>query len=809
MYSNTIQPGGTAPAPAFKKKAHSIVMMPIATPLDHQSGSSHPPPPIITASAASTASASATINMITLPPTDIFSTPGRIVMPETPRRGDDNNDNNGNSTNGTQRRLFFSPVKFSPVKPQKDIPSLGTSSSGGGGGGSGSGDYDDKKRKRGDDMLDKLFRGIGSSSSSSTETALHNTKLAAANTTPAPTMKSRATIISMKASTTPKPTHQQPKDKTSGTGSGTATTPWRIKIGDFGTTPTPLSVSVAPRQQQTSTTRRVAANTCTPASMNSIQLAPPSSYSLQQHSRSTRRSSTIPGSGSGIAAGHDYWMCAECSTGVPSLAKPCQQCKRGVSPVPLPRGATTTKEGLCLSVSPPPPSITTADAATRSVTLSAAVSSAAAAAASYAASAPIMATTPSVAAASAAAVLTSSPKRVVPASAVAPYAPTTTTTSYASPARRTPASFASPARVSTSGLRLTPAASAGGGVVSSNNNNLSYSFCSPRRSPRFYNSLSGSGPSPRLTALSHASDFDFGDLASHDFLGMESSGSNHIIAGTTLDWTELPGVDEDDGVSSRADEAVHKKKKKGQEGERNEKSEEGVGAIAASGSTNAGEDEEEQAAVAFLASSATSTCKSPVVTAGTQQQGKQLKSILKQKRREDKKAKRAAEEAEAAAAAVAEGDTAEVVDSEDEEYVPGGASVPPRKKRRKKKTTKSSTNTSSSSSSSSSSSNIADSSTFTLYDPSDVQHINAVHSIVRRDIWEGFVVGRGENKLEKSEDNQRKFGRLTRYEGTIGFRCRFCKNAPVLDRADKACVYPRTLERIYLANIRFQRDHVE
>ncbi|KAL7531780.1 hypothetical protein ACHAXR_004225 [Thalassiosira sp. AJA248-18] len=97
---------------------------------------------------------------------------------------------------------------------------------------------------------------------------------------------------------------------------------------------------------------------------------------------------------------------------------------------------------------------------------------------------------------------------------------------------------------------------------------------------------------------------------------------------------------------------------------------------------------------------------------------------------------------------------------------------------------------------------------FVLYDETDDKHINHLHNIVRRDIWEGFVVG-ADDESPPENDNRRTFGRLTRYDGTIGFRCRYCKNAPASERAEKSAVYPRSLERIYLANIRFQRDHVE
>jgi hypothetical protein len=115
-----------------------------------------------------------------------------------------------------------------------------------------------------------------------------------------------------------------------------------------------------------------------------------------------------------------------------------------------------------------------------------------------------------------------------------------------------------------------------------------------------------------------------------------------------------------------------------------------------------------------------------------------------------------------------------------------------------------------------------DPSTFILHTNSDEEHVNAVHRIVRRDIWEGFVVGAGSSTTNTTittttttsddsrppGDDNRSNSRLERYSGTIGFRCRFCKFAPLSDRAEKSAVYPRSLERIYLSNIRFQRDHI-
>jgi len=103
----------------------------------------------------------------------------------------------------------------------------------------------------------------------------------------------------------------------------------------------------------------------------------------------------------------------------------------------------------------------------------------------------------------------------------------------------------------------------------------------------------------------------------------------------------------------------------------------------------------------------------------------------------------------------------------------------------------------------------ADDKSFILYDKDDDKHINALHNIIRRDIWEGFVVDTSkELSLDDNPSSARRTGRIARYNGTIGFRCRFCKNAPLNERAEKSAVYPRCLERIYISNIRFQRDHI-
>ena len=100
-----------------------------------------------------------------------------------------------------------------------------------------------------------------------------------------------------------------------------------------------------------------------------------------------------------------------------------------------------------------------------------------------------------------------------------------------------------------------------------------------------------------------------------------------------------------------------------------------------------------------------------------------------------------------------------------------------------------------------------DEESFTLYHPDDDKYINELHTIIRRDIWEGFVVDDGEDGADSAGQNGGN-GRLSCYVGTVGFRCRWCRDVDPSLRAEKSAVYPRELERIYHANIRFQRDHV-
>ena len=118
--------------------------------------------------------------------------------------------------------------------------------------------------------------------------------------------------------------------------------------------------------------------------------------------------------------------------------------------------------------------------------------------------------------------------------------------------------------------------------------------------------------------------------------------------------------------------------------------------------------------------------------------------------------------------------------------------------------------------SSSSSSNNKGEKFFSLHAKGDEEHINQVHILVRRDIWEGFVVGTTSttasstpgSKKGDDKEGSRSEARLSRYANTVGFRCKWCKHARPSDRAEKSAVYPRSITRIYLSNIRFQRDHI-
>lgn len=80
--------------------------------------------------------------------------------------------------------------------------------------------------------------------------------------------------------------------------------------------------------------------------------------------------------------------------------------------------------------------------------------------------------------------------------------------------------------------------------------------------------------------------------------------------------------------------------------------------------------------------------------------------------------------------------------------------------------------------------------TINLYDPTDEGRIGGFHNVFRRDIYEGFVVRSGE-----------------KYAGTVAFRCRFCQHLPYRARAKQSEVYPRTIEGLYRAHIRFNHDH--
>ena len=85
--------------------------------------------------------------------------------------------------------------------------------------------------------------------------------------------------------------------------------------------------------------------------------------------------------------------------------------------------------------------------------------------------------------------------------------------------------------------------------------------------------------------------------------------------------------------------------------------------------------------------------------------------------------------------------------------------------------------------------------TFTLHHKDDDKHFKPVHNLIRRDIWEGFIVGLSKDILDED----------ALLDMTAQVAC-------VLPKSRSACkevaVYPRSLQKIFLANIYFHRDHI-
>ena len=108
-------------------------------------------------------------------------------------------------------------------------------------------------------------------------------------------------------------------------------------------------------------------------------------------------------------------------------------------------------------------------------------------------------------------------------------------------------------------------------------------------------------------------------------------------------------------------------------------------------------------------------------------------------------------------------------------------------------------------------------SSFSLHRDGDEEYFNQVYTLIRRDIWEGFVVGKSQtDKPLAKQDGSTKLSpyyerceaRLLRYTNTIGFRCKWCKHVNSNDRVEKSAIYPRDIARIHRSNLRFQRDHI-
>eukprot|EP00804_Cyclotella_cryptica_P029944 CCRYP_020078-RA/>CCRYP_020078-RA protein AED:0.58 eAED:0.56 QI:0/-1/0/1/-1/0/1/0/187 len=84
---------------------------------------------------------------------------------------------------------------------------------------------------------------------------------------------------------------------------------------------------------------------------------------------------------------------------------------------------------------------------------------------------------------------------------------------------------------------------------------------------------------------------------------------------------------------------------------------------------------------------------------------------------------------------------------------------------------------------------------FTLYDPADEGRVNEAHTIIRRDVCEGFVV----TPYDEGQQNR---------VGTVVFRCRFCKHLPRSSRASQSEFMPQAVEGLYRAQMRFQKNHL-
>ena len=103
----------------------------------------------------------------------------------------------------------------------------------------------------------------------------------------------------------------------------------------------------------------------------------------------------------------------------------------------------------------------------------------------------------------------------------------------------------------------------------------------------------------------------------------------------------------------------------------------------------------------------------------------------------------------------------------------------------------------------------------TLYTTGEEDHINPVHTIIRRDILEVFVEKSTSSSSGRiasppgSSVHASLRARQTRFSNKVGLRCRFCKHLPDEDKSPLSAVFPETLAGLYRACcVRFQKRHL-
>ena len=102
-----------------------------------------------------------------------------------------------------------------------------------------------------------------------------------------------------------------------------------------------------------------------------------------------------------------------------------------------------------------------------------------------------------------------------------------------------------------------------------------------------------------------------------------------------------------------------------------------------------------------------------------------------------------------------------------------------------------------------------------LYTTGEEDHINPVHTIIRRDILEVFVETSSNSSSSRmasspgSSVHASLRARQTRFSNKVGLRCRFCKHLPDDAKSPLSAVFPETLAGLYRACcVRFRKRHL-